>query len=93
MRHIRRFARLLPVFFALVCTSGCALRGAPSFVLFGAYFPAWMLIGSIGILVALGARAALTATGLVELLPQQLLVSLSVGITVAALMWLLWFAR
>jgi len=72
--------------------SGCALRGAPSFVAFGAFFPAWMLLAGIGILAAVGARAALLATGLSEILPLQLLVCVSAGLIIAILAWRLWFA-
>ncbi len=73
--------------------SGCALRGAPSFVLFGAFFPAWMLVASIGILAAVGTRIALVAAQLADAIPLQLLVCVSSGVTVAVLTWLLWFER
>ena len=72
--------------------SGCTPRGAPSFVLFGAFFPAWMLLAFIGILAAVGTRVALVATGLAELLPLQLAVCVSAGVMVAILAWLIWFA-
>ena len=72
--------------------SGCTVRGAPSFVLFGAFFPAWMLLAGIGILAAIGMRVALVATGLAELLPLQLAVCVSAGVMVAILVWLIWFA-
>ena len=72
--------------------SGCTLRGAPSFVLFGAFFPVWMLLAFIGILAAIGTRVALVATGLAERLPLQLAVCVSAGVMVAVLTWLLWFA-
>ena len=65
--------------------------GAPSFVLFGAFFPAWMLVAGIGILAAIAARVALIATGLVEIVPLQLLVCVSAGLTVAVFTWALWF--
>jgi hypothetical protein len=71
--------------------SGCAIRGAPSFVLFGAFFPAWMLLAGIGILAAIGARIALVSTGLAEIVPLQLLVCVSAGLIIAVLAWALWF--
>ena len=71
--------------------SGCTVRGAPSFVLFGAFFPAWMLLAGIGILAAIGMRVALVATGLAELLPLQLAVCVSAGVMIAILAWLIWF--
>jgi YtcA family len=73
--------------------SACALQGAPSFALFGAYFPDWMLVAAIGILVAGAARAVMVLTGLAEVLPLQLLTCVSVGATTAILVWLIWFAR
>jgi hypothetical protein len=70
---------------------GCA--GAPSFVLFGAYFPAWMLCAGIGLLAALAARIGMVASGLSQALPAQLSVCVAVGVLAAALVWLAWFGR
>jgi hypothetical protein len=71
---------------------GCAAHGAPSFVLFGAYFPAWMLLGLIGILAAVAARIVMVATGLAEVVPSQLLSCVSIGVTIAIAAWLIGFA-
>ena len=89
--NIRRPRVLLTMFLGAM-VSGCAVHGAPSFVLFGAFFPAWMLVAAVGILSAIGMRVALLATGLAEVLPLQLFVCVSAGLTVATLTWLLWFA-
>jgi hypothetical protein len=70
---------------------GCARIGAPSFVLFGAFFPDWMFCGLLGIVVAVLARVVFVATGLSGILPYQLFVCLSVGLIFAFLAWLLWF--
>jgi YtcA family len=56
--------------------SGYAVQGAPSFALFGAYFPAWMFCAALGILAAILARAVFVATGLAHVLPFQLCVCL-----------------
>jgi len=88
--HAVRIPQLL-IALATVAVSGCEKRGAPSFVFFGAFFPDWMLLAGIGILAAVGTRIALVATGLGEAVPQQLLVCVSAGLTVAILIWLLWF--
>jgi hypothetical protein len=72
--------------------SGCTLSGAPSFSVFGAYFPDWMLVAGIWIVAAISARAALLTTGLSEILPVQLLVCVSAGLIVACLVWLVWFS-
>jgi hypothetical protein len=83
---------VLAVLTGVIGTSACTHRGAPSFVLFGAYFPAWMLVAGIGILAAIGTRVVLVATGLAQVLPMQLFVCVAVGLTVAILTWLVWFA-
>ena len=79
---------------ALVCLGldGCAARGAPSFSLFGAYFPAWMLLALVGIFCAMAARIAMVATGLAETIRFQLLSCTAVGVTAAVVCWLFWFA-
>jgi hypothetical protein len=86
------FARLLRAPWIAFALSGCAPRGAPSFALFGAYFPAWMLCALIGIVCAVGARAALMASGLSSALPFQLFVCMAIGACFAVLAWLFWFA-
>ncbi|WP_206606697.1 YtcA family lipoprotein [Steroidobacter cummioxidans] len=89
----RRSAEVLLI--ALISTglSACALQGAPSFALFGAYFPDWMLVAALGILAAGAARVVMVATGLAEVIPFQLLTCVSVGVTISILVWLIWFAR
>ncbi|HXZ16731.1 MAG TPA: YtcA family lipoprotein [Roseiarcus sp.] len=62
---------------------GCEVRGAPSFTLFGAYFPAWMFCAALGIIAAILARAVFVATGLAHVLPLQLFVCASIGLCAA----------
>ncbi|GJE45682.1 YtcA family lipoprotein [Methylobacterium soli] len=81
---------LVPLLFSAL--SGCSDRGAPSFTLVGAFFPAWMLFALIGIAVAIGARAIFVASGLAVVLPNQLFVCAAIGVGFALLAWLLWFA-
>jgi hypothetical protein len=88
----KRRAEVLLLGVIAIALSGCAPRGAPSFVLFGAYFPAWMLVAGIGILVAAAARALSLATGMADALPFQLALCTSVGVIAAVLVWLIWFA-
>jgi hypothetical protein len=75
-----------------MATSGCAWHGAPSFVLFGAYFPAWLLLALIGIVAGTLARVLAVKTGVAAALPFQLALCTSVGVTAAVVTWLLWFA-
>ncbi len=86
----RRLALLAPALFVL---SGCALRGAPAFALFGSYFPAWMLCSLIGIFGAIGARLIFVISGLAQVLPLQLFVCAAVGLCCALLAWLFWFGQ
>ncbi len=84
--------------FALVsCASmtltGCSAGGAPSFDLFGAFFPAWLLCGVLGIVGAVVARAAFVGTGLANTLPYQLAVCTSIGVITALLVWLVGFGH
>ena len=53
----------LLIFITLPAFAGCASHGAPSFVLFGAFFPAWMLCAFIGIFGAIAARGIFVAAG------------------------------
>lgn len=63
--------------------SGCTVQGAPSYTLFGAYFPAWMFCAALGILAAIVARVVFVATGLAYVLPLQLFVCASIGLCAA----------
>lgn len=67
---------------------GCALHGAPSREIFGAYFPLWLLGGVIGLFAALLAHRISVAMRWTQIVPLQLSVCLSIGITVAVLVWL-----
>ncbi len=82
-----------PLFLATTLLGGCAGHGAPSFVLVGAFFPAWMLCAFIGILGAIAARGVFVVSGLDNVLPFQLFVSTSIGVVVGTLTWLIWFGR
>jgi inner membrane protein involved in colicin E2 resistance len=65
--------------------------GAPSFSLFGAFFPAWILCACAGILVAIGVRAIFVGTGWCRILPFQLFVCSAAGIMFGVLAWLVVF--
>lgn len=64
---------------------------APSFELFGAFFPAWMLCALIGIIGAAGTRVVLTTPFFNHVLPFQLAVCTAAGVIVALLAWMALF--
>ncbi len=90
---IRRVWRALRLITPALALTSCAARGAPSLILFGAYFPGWMACALIGVLGAIGARQVMVAAGLAEVVPYQLFVCVAVGLIVALAAWLLWFGR
>ena len=65
--------------------------GAPSFELFGAFFPAWMLCALIGVVGAAGTRVILTNTTFRDIVPFQLAVCTAVGVIVGLLVWMILF--
>jgi len=77
---------------AASCTiAGCSLAAAPSFELFGAFFPAWMLCALAGIVGAAGARVVLTSATFNEMIPLRLAVCTAVGTIVGLLAWTILF--
>ena len=78
---------------ASVCLAGCSASGAPSFDLFGAFFPAWLLCGAIGIAGAGAARIVFISSGLANVLPYQLAVCTAIGVALALLIWLFGFGH
>jgi hypothetical protein len=75
------------------CLAGCSTGGAPSFDLFGAFFPAWLLCGVIGVAGAAIARVAFVGTGLANTLPYQLAVCTAIGVIAAVMVWFVGFGR
>lgn len=73
---------------AFIPLAGCVARGAPSWPLFGAYFPYWLVSAVTGIVGALVAHRAFIATGWVREVPYQLSVCTTIGIVVGVLVWL-----
>jgi hypothetical protein len=91
MRSPREYAGIPFAPMLSLILGGCSRSGAPSLVLFGAFFPDWMFCALLGIVVAVVARAVFVATGLSSVLPYQLFVCVSIGLIFALLAWLLWF--
>jgi hypothetical protein len=65
--------------------------GAPSFELFGAFFPAWMLCALIGIVAAAATRLVLTTPTFNGIFPFQLAVCTASGVIVGLLVWMILF--
>jgi hypothetical protein len=76
---------------AYVLLSGCAVAGAPSFELFGAFFPAWLLCATAGIVGALAASVVLNLPRLAGVIPYRLSVCTALGVLVALSVWLALF--
>jgi len=68
--------------------AGCMSRGAPSYVLFGAYFPLWLVSAIVGIVGAIVAHRVFVATGWAATVPYQLAVCTAIGLVVAVIVWL-----
>jgi len=91
MRSPTEHARVLLASTMALILGGCSQGGAPSLVLFGAFFPDWMLCAVLCIVVAIVARSAFVTTRLAAVLPYQLFVCTSIGLIFALLAWLIWF--
>ena len=73
--------------------AGCSSGSAPALVLFGAYFPGWLLFAILAIVIALVARIAFGLAGLALAVPFPLFTYLSMGILVAGAVDLLWLGH
>jgi hypothetical protein len=93
MRGGRFFKAAVLTSWLAAALSGCAVRGAPSFVIAGSYFPGWMFCALIGIVSAIVVRVVFVASGLASILPLQLFVCSAIGLCCGLLAWLLWFGQ
>ena len=81
--------RHLPTVASLTLSlQGCTLRGAPSYEIFGAYFPLWLLSAVVGFVGAVIAHRIFVSTGWAQIVPFQLSVCVAIGLTVSVLFWL-----
>ena len=72
---------------------GCALRGAPSYSIFGAFFPAWLLCAGLGIFASILLRTALIAADFEEALPFKLLIYAAFAVGTTLWLWLALFGE
>lgn len=70
-----------------ILLTGCTSRGAPSFMLFGAYFPSWLLSAIVGVAAMLIAHRVLVMTGWGRVVPLQLWVCAAIGVVAAVFLW------
>jgi YtcA family len=73
---------------ACIGLTGCDLRGAPSYSLFGAFFPAWLLCAGLGLLGSLLFRGLVISSGFEDAIPFKLLVYTAFAAGLAVWMWL-----
>jgi hypothetical protein len=90
VQPLPRLGALAGAFWLTCMLSGCS--GSPSRNILGSYFPSWMVCALVGLAVALAARAALKASGLLGELPAPLVVLLSIGCATTFALWLVWLA-
>ena len=65
---------------------------APSIVVFGSYFPAWIVCAIVGVVGAVIARFILARLGVDEFLPLRLVVYLCLAIVFGLGVWLVTYA-
>lgn len=75
--RLERVVLTLPMFFTL---AGCSQGRAPSFLLFGSYFPSWLVGVAISIPLTLLVRWGLIRVGIDDVLPLRLLVYVCLGL-------------
>ena len=73
-RKCSDFGCLITGMLVLVSLSGCSEGRAPSFLVLGSYFPAWLVGVAISIPITVVIRAVLVRSGVDDALPARLLV-------------------
>jgi uncharacterized membrane protein len=81
---------LLP---AVGAIAGCSTSSAPAIILFGAYFPDWLVFAILTIVIAIVARIAFGLAGWAQSVPYPLFTYLAIGILVTGTIDLLWLDR
>ncbi|MBN3851111.1 hypothetical protein G3N58_30420 [Paraburkholderia sp. Ac-20342] len=79
---------LMAVVAPVLPLAGCASHGAPSYALFGAYFPLWLVSAIAGVVGAIVAHRVFVATGWAAIVPYQFAVCTAIGLVVAVIAWL-----
>jgi YtcA family len=71
-----------------LCLAGCELRGAPSYNIFGAFFPASLLCAGLGLFGSVLFRGLLIASGLDDAIRLKLVVYIAFAAGLAVWLWL-----
>lgn len=77
------FLRWLPLSCLGLLLSGCGEPRAPAFLVFGSYFPSWLIGLGVAIPLTLFVRWLLIRSGIDDALPLRLLVYVCLGILFA----------
>ncbi|QDH17182.1 YtcA family lipoprotein [Swingsia samuiensis] len=75
----------VPLIFVFLLLSSCT--SAPSFPIVGAYFPAWMLCGFLGIIITFTLRYIFILLNINNLLRYHLFTYTALGTIAALLIW------
>ncbi len=92
-KPMRRLGLFGPGLIGFGLLTGCSSRSAPALILFGAYFPDWLLFGVLAIMSAIITRVVAGIAGFAQAVPFPLFTFLAVGILVAGAFDLLWLGR
>jgi hypothetical protein len=65
---------------------------APEYSIFGSFFPVWIFVSIIGLLLALGARVVIGRTEIAEHLAAPVVLYLSMATFFACMLWLLFYS-
>ena len=90
---LNRSVSSVTVLLSVLLFGGCSLDGAPSYSLFGAFFPAWLLCAVLGLVAAFIFRTCVIAADLEEAMPFKLLVYTAFGAGLAVWLWLALFGE
>jgi hypothetical protein len=88
--HGRRIAKAAPGCAAAMFTTGCSR--APTFNILGSYFPAWILCGVLGILMAVVVRVIFVRTNLEAELSPLIVIYPCLALLFTFTIWLLFFS-
>lgn len=90
-RRVYRHCLAIPILLIGCGLTGCVDMGAPSFTMFGAYVPYWMVCTTIALFLTILARVIFIHLGIDDALPVRLLAYLCLMLTLSFLLSWLFF--